>query len=265
MDSIITELDKLLFQEDVALLHEFLAHGKGDLAIEFACDKLLEHKFVLSKPFAQKLETLCNKMELSPQRTWEPLWVECPDPEIIARAHLRTDESNAYVQIARIYLKIRNHIDQDGAEQIEEFFSQAELELAIEDICYCVTHYKIPILQREVEDIHSVWSALGHTPSELNGFIIENSTSIDTHDIIEEDCQLEAFLSGLPSKGFFPREWCEKKILHYISDVATDLNSPWILAKNGGLRVFAQGIRDSVKIKVVMSDKKGILTAYPIP
>lgn len=263
--SVIAEMDKLLFQKDSDLFHEFLAHGEEGLAIEFACAKLLEHKFVLSKPFAQMLEALCEKMELSPQRTWEPLWVEYPNLDEIARAHLQPEESNLYSLFAKIYLKIKSRIEQDEANQIEEFFSQAELGLAIEDICYCLTHYKIPISQHEVDDIRSVWPELGHDLSELKGFIVETSEQIEAHDMVEEDAQLAAFFSGLPGKGFFPRHWCDKKTLHYISDIATDPNSPWIPAKNGGLRVFAQGVRDNVKIKVVMNDKEGILTAYPIP
>ena len=68
---------------------------------------------------------------------------------------------------------------------------------------------------------------------------------------------------GLPGKTLFPREWGENKIMHHISDVATDPHIPYVPA--GGSRVMAQGVRENVKIRVIIDRSGEIVTGHPVP
>jgi RHS repeat-associated protein len=69
---------------------------------------------------------------------------------------------------------------------------------------------------------------------------------------------------GQPGKSLFPKDWCGGKILHYISDIATDPRIPWVPGKPGSSRFIAEGIREEVKIRAVIDPKKGPVTGYPI-
>jgi hypothetical protein len=80
---------------------------------------------------------------------------------------------------------------------------------------------------------------------------------------------------GLPGKSTFPQEWSGEKIMHYVSDIATDpkLQWTWQSGKPGSMftksgkpsRVFVIGEREGVKIKVVIEPAgKGIITAFPV-
>ena len=69
---------------------------------------------------------------------------------------------------------------------------------------------------------------------------------------------------GLPGKTIFPREWGRDKIMHHVSDVATDPKVPWIPSKQTS-RVLAIGEREGVRIRTVIETKpeQRIITAYP--
>jgi RHS repeat-associated protein len=70
---------------------------------------------------------------------------------------------------------------------------------------------------------------------------------------------------GQPGKTPFPKEWSDDKIMHHISDIATDPRIPWIPGKAGSPRVLAEGVREGVNIRVVIGSKEGIVTGFPIP
>lgn len=80
---------------------------------------------------------------------------------------------------------------------------------------------------------------------------------------------------GINGKSFFPISWSKNKIMHYISEIATDPKSQWkqITGKIGnqttknGLPVRFQviGTREGVNIKVIVEPGgEGIITGYPI-
>ena len=68
---------------------------------------------------------------------------------------------------------------------------------------------------------------------------------------------------GLPGKTPFPEGWGRDKIMHHISDVATDPHIPYMPAR--GSCVEAIGVRENVKIKVVINRNGEIVTGHPIP
>lgn len=80
--------------------------------------------------------------------------------------------------------------------------------------------------------------------------------------------------TGKPGKSEFPKDWSDAKILHEISDVATDPNSTWTqqtgspgakFTKSGKpVRWKVEGTRDGVDITVIVEPNgKGIITGFP--
>lgn len=80
---------------------------------------------------------------------------------------------------------------------------------------------------------------------------------------------------GNPGKSIFPRDWGPSKILHYISDLATDPKLTWTqqtgpkgswYTKAGNpARFIVEGIREGIKIRVVLEPAgEGIITGFPI-
>ncbi|MBQ9724991.1 MAG: EndoU domain-containing protein, partial [Neisseriaceae bacterium] len=76
-------------------------------------------------------------------------------------------------------------------------------------------------------------------------------------------------------KSKFPITWSEEKIIHNVSDIATDPKLTWVqqtgskgnLYTNKGMpsRFVVEGVRDGVKIRVIVEPAgKGIITAFPI-
>ena len=60
----------------------------------------------------------------------------------------------------------------------------------------------------------------------------------------------------------FPKEWSDDKIMHEISDVATD---PTLVSKaSRGGRTVTEGMRDGVNIRVVQEKGGAIVSGYPI-
>jgi RHS repeat-associated protein len=78
---------------------------------------------------------------------------------------------------------------------------------------------------------------------------------------------------GGAGKTPFPKNWSPGKIMHEVSDIATDPNISWVhQTGNGGLftragnpaRFAAEGVRDGVSIKVIIEPAgEGIITAFP--
>lgn len=81
---------------------------------------------------------------------------------------------------------------------------------------------------------------------------------------------------GKPGKTAFPKNWSEEKIMHEISDIATDPSLKWIqqTGSTGAdfthagapVRYSVVGVRAGVKIRVIVEPAgEGIITGYPIP
>jgi len=69
--------------------------------------------------------------------------------------------------------------------------------------------------------------------------------------------------TGFPGKSEFPAGWSDDKIMHEISDVATDPKSVVNRVQAGGRDVFLRGTRDGVEIEVLMRNGQ-IWTGYPV-
>jgi RHS repeat-associated protein len=68
--------------------------------------------------------------------------------------------------------------------------------------------------------------------------------------------------TGIPGKTEFPPGWSDDKIIHEISDVATDPDAVTVV--QGGV-TKRTGTRDGVIIRVIINNKTGeIITGYPI-
>lgn len=80
---------------------------------------------------------------------------------------------------------------------------------------------------------------------------------------------------GKADKSIFPSSWNAEKVMHYVSDLATDptLKPIWTRGAEGSLftkvgvpsRYYIEGIREGIKIRVVIEPVSGkIITAFPI-
>ena len=82
---------------------------------------------------------------------------------------------------------------------------------------------------------------------------------------------------GEPGNSLFPQNWSADKIMHEVSDVATDPSLKWIqqtgkagaqYTKNGApVRYFVDGVRDGVNIRVIVQPGpggEGIITGFPL-
>ncbi|WP_088146777.1 EndoU domain-containing protein [Achromobacter denitrificans] len=82
------------------------------------------------------------------------------------------------------------------------------------------------------------------------------------------------FWPGAPGKTAFPASWTGDKVMHNVSDLATDPAATWIqlTGKPGAeftlagkpVRWAVEGVRDGVNIRVIVEPRgEGIITAYP--
>jgi len=80
---------------------------------------------------------------------------------------------------------------------------------------------------------------------------------------------------GEPGKSLFPKSWSGEKIMHEVSDVATDPALTWVQQggkpgaesyKNGNpMRYRVEGVREGVTIRVIVEPAgEGIITGFPI-
>ena len=68
--------------------------------------------------------------------------------------------------------------------------------------------------------------------------------------------------TGKPGKSEFPKNWSDDKIMHEISDVATDPNS--VVRPTRGGRSISEGTRNGVRIRVIQDRNGDIVSGYPI-
>jgi hypothetical protein len=80
---------------------------------------------------------------------------------------------------------------------------------------------------------------------------------------------------GEAGNSWFPKSWSDDKIMHSISDVATDPKLAWVrqtgplgavFTKRGKpVKFLVEGVRDEVKIRVILQPGgEGIVTGFPI-
>jgi len=67
--------------------------------------------------------------------------------------------------------------------------------------------------------------------------------------------------TGKPGKSEFPKDWSDDKIMHEISDVATDPKLKSKVLKGG--RTATNGTRDGVDIRVIQEKGGDIVSGYP--
>ncbi|PPI39546.1 hypothetical protein C5D60_01030 [Rathayibacter toxicus] len=120
-----------------------------------------------------------------------------------------------------------------------------------------------------LEDIHP-------TPQYVNLASTER-----TEHILDGELRNDGTWSGghrapaKPGKTEFPKDWSGEKIMHHISDIATDPTLTWIprypgvvgnFTKKGlPVRFIIEGEREGVKIRVIIEPPgKGIITGFPI-
>jgi hypothetical protein len=65
---------------------------------------------------------------------------------------------------------------------------------------------------------------------------------------------------GVPGKTPFPKDWSADRVMHEISDVATDPNSIFRTGRGGS--TIVTGTRDGVDIRVILRNGD-IVTGYP--
>jgi hypothetical protein len=114
-----------------------------------------------------------------------------------------------------------------------------------------------------VEDIHTfhvgVSQVLVHNTCDLP---VNLATAARTDHILQGDATGGGQLwPGLPGKTAFPESWSEARIMHEISDVATDPSSTFSPAGRGS--TIVTGLRDGVEIQVVLRGGN-IVSGYPI-
>ncbi|WP_375342249.1 EndoU domain-containing protein [Curtobacterium sp. MCJR17_055] len=69
--------------------------------------------------------------------------------------------------------------------------------------------------------------------------------------------------TGFPCKSEFPASWSDGRIIHDISDVATDPDLEWVPQGEAGTTFIANGMRVGVAIRVVIRNDEiisGFLT-----
>lgn len=67
--------------------------------------------------------------------------------------------------------------------------------------------------------------------------------------------------TGFPKKSEFPADWSDDRIMHEISDVATDPSLKWTAGDRAG-DFFVRGTRDGIDIEVLIRNNE-IWTGYP--
>ncbi len=81
---------------------------------------------------------------------------------------------------------------------------------------------------------------------------------------------------GEAGNTWFPKGWSDDKIMHSISDIATDPSLTWVqqtgragaaFTRGGApVRYTVEGVSDGVKMRVVLEPGgEGIITGFPIP
>lgn len=102
--------------------------------------------------------------------------------------------------------------------------------------------------------------ATGVAAKSADEFVDLASTARRTH-ILDGDATGGGHLwPGLPGKTPFPKDWSADRVMHEISDVATDPSSIFRTGRGGS--TIVTGTRDGVDIRVILRDGN-IITGHP--
>lgn len=127
----------------------------------------------------------------------------------------------------------------------------------------------------EVEGLHDYYVRGGQ-----NWVLVHNSSCGDDLVNLASETRTQHILDGHtappddPTNTLFPPDWSDKKIMHHVSDVATDPDSAWTqqTGKEGArftkagdpVRHLVEGTRDGKIIQVVVEpDGEGIISGFP--
>ncbi|KKP23789.1 MAG: hypothetical protein SZ59_C0003G0013 [candidate division TM6 bacterium GW2011_GWF2_28_16] len=125
------------------------------------------------------------------------------------------------------------------------------------------------IIRSEKTIAGAVNKVIKRTEKSQKDFINLVSEERTQHIIFGEKIKKDRFggghkFPGNPKKTSFPKSWSEEKIMHEISDIATDPSLQWIPSKIKD-RFTVVGTRDGIKIKVIIeSGEEGIISGFPI-
>lgn len=156
------------------MFHELLSRDELNLAIEFICDKIFEHNLVISEYLGKILQVVSAKLGIIPRRSWGLLVIEESESHQLKRLYPLLLDLEAPAR--EVFDKVRKYIEPEGAAQIDEFFTVGELELAVEDLVYCLINYKIPVSEKDVDKLRSIWLDIYRDPSEWVGFNIQEES-----------------------------------------------------------------------------------------
>ncbi|MEH2922800.1 EndoU domain-containing protein [Samsonia erythrinae] len=67
--------------------------------------------------------------------------------------------------------------------------------------------------------------------------------------------------TGIPGKSEFPQGWSDDKIMHNISDIATDPSLTPTVGRGG--RLVTNGTRDGIDIRVIQEKNGDIVSGFP--
>jgi RHS repeat-associated protein len=119
-------------------------------------------------------------------------------------------------------------------------------------------------------------SSVAPAPEGTGNFVNLASPQRTTHILTGDATGGGHLWPGLPGKTPFPQGWSGDKVMHCVSDIATDPGLQWVqqTGKAGSLftkagdpaRFIVIGEREAVRIKVVLEPAgEGIITAHPLP
>lgn len=168
---VLKEAEKILTAGDVGLLHEFLDHHELGTAIEFICDQLIDHNRIIPESLALKIQFISSTLGLNPGKTWWYLLVENDFSHEPVR--LFREGPDILSPLEKIFQEYRSKIDIKDAEQIDEFITQNEIELAIDLLCYCLIKKKIPIEKTTLHRIRTLLLDSERDPNAWEGFEIK--------------------------------------------------------------------------------------------
>jgi hypothetical protein len=166
------EIDKVFQESDLDLFHEFLAIDEPEMAIEFICDRISEYDFRITDRLGQALQIASAKLCVPPGRSWWGIVVKEAGSGQLKR--LYSDGPDLVSQARGVFEKAKKYIPSRDAEQIDEYLSHDELELAMEDLCYVLVHEKIEISKQDLDRLRTIWLDMGLDPAQLSGFSLRN-------------------------------------------------------------------------------------------
>ncbi|HHK5816701.1 TPA: EndoU domain-containing protein, partial [Serratia marcescens] len=67
--------------------------------------------------------------------------------------------------------------------------------------------------------------------------------------------------TGKPGKSEFPQSWSDEKIMHVISDIATDPNVSRKAGRGG--RTIAEAVKEGINVRVIQESNGDIVSGFP--